>query len=368
VKRSLDSEYSGTVATPQPPAVTVRTPVPRSLWQSMHDADVDAMPTQAPQWLDCMTASGRYRDVSRLYEMPDGRLAIMPLVRRTLFPAPAPVLHSMPSSWGYGGLVAPEGVDETLVAAVMDDLSELPSLRMHIRPNPLHAPMWATAAAGRIKVTTILSRAHILDLDGGFDRVWAERFKPAMRTSVRRAEKRGVTIESDTTGKLIPIFYDLLLQSFDRWATRQHEPRWLAQVRGRRRDPIEKFHTIARLLGERCQVSVAWFEGQPAAAIVVLRGGANAHYTRGAMNDVLATRAKANALLHKTAIAAACEDGCRRYHMGESGNSAGLAQFKSGFGAQSHVYAEYLIERMPVYRADRVVRNVVKTVIGFRDA
>jgi|tagenome__1003787_1003787.scaffolds.fasta_scaffold20989629_8 hypothetical protein len=351
----------------QAPAVTVRTPVPRSLWQSMHDADVDAMPSQAPQWLECLTATGRYRDASRLYEMPDGRLAILPLVRRTLFSGPAPALHSVPSSWGYGGLVAPEGVDETLVAAVMEDLSKLPSLRIHIRPNPLHAPRWAAASAGRQHVTIVPRKAHVLDLDGGFDRVWKERFKSSVRTDVRRAEKLGVRVETDTTGRLVPVFYDLLLRSFDRWAAQQHEPPWLARLRGRRRDPIEKFHTITERMGERCQISVAWFEDQPAAAIIVLRGGANAHDTRGAMNKALAARGKVNSFLHKTAIEAACRDGCRHYHMGESGASATLAHFKSSFGAQSHVYAEYLIERMPLYRADRAVRNVVKSVIGFRD-
>ena len=54
--------------------------------------------------------------------------------------------------------------------------------------------------------------------------------------------------------------------------------------------------------------------------------------------------------------------------MGESGSSAGLARFKGRFGAQAYDYAEYWIERVPVYRADRALSAGVKRVIGFQDA
>lgn len=351
-----------------PPKVTVGAAVPRSLWRELHDADPHAMPTQAPEWLDCLTAMGGYQDASRLYEMPDGRLALLPLVRRSYLSGGSAVLQSMPKSWGYGGLIAPEGVEPDLVSAVLDDLSAAPALRVHIRPNPLHAAAWAEAAAGRRGITAVPSRAHVLDLADGYERVWQDRFKAATRTDIRRTEKDGVVVETDTTGRLVPVFYDLLLRSLDRWAEQQHEPAWLAQLRGRRRDPIDKFHTIAERMGERCRVSVAWSDGQPAAAIIVLRGGANAHYTRGAMDKALAARAKVNCLLHKVAIEDACRSGCRTYHMGESGTSAGLARFKSRFGAQAFDYSEYWIERVPVYRADHALRTGVKRLIGFQDA
>jgi hypothetical protein len=356
----------GTASAVRAQPVTVRTPVPRELWQSMHDADPVAMPTQAPLWLDCLTATGKYRDASRLYEMSDGRLAILPLVRSRLA-GPVATLHSLPPNWGWGGLVAPQGVDEALIAAVMDDLSETSALRAHVSPNALHGSMWAAAAVGRKNVTALPCSAHVLDLEGGFERVWHDRFKSATRTAVRRAEKAGVLVETDTTGKLVPVFFDLLLQSIDRWAAQHHEPPWLSRIRHRRQDPIAKFHTIAERMGEQCEVSVAWHQGEPAAATIVLRGGANAHYSRGAMNESLAGPVKANCLLHKLAIESACRDGCRYYYMGGSGTSKGLAQFKSRFGAHAYDYAEYWIERIPVYRADAALRNGVKRIIGFRD-
>lgn len=348
--------------------LTARSPVPRGLWRELHESDGEAVPTQAAEWLDCVTATGRYRDASRLYELPGGRLAVLPLVRRR-FPGGGPViLQSMPDSWGFGGLIAPDGVDAELVSAVLDDLSATSALRVHIRANPLHAHAWEAATAGRHGVTAIPSRAHVLDLSGGFERVWRDRFKAGTRTDVRRARKSGVRIDTDTTGRLVPVFYDLLLRSFDRWAGQQHEPARLTRLRGRRRDPIDKFRVIADHLGDRCRISVAWVGERPAAAIIVLRGGANAHYTRGAMDPALAAGTQANCALHAVAIEEACAAGCRVYHLGESGGSAGLAQFKSRFGAQPMDYARYWIERAPLYRMERSIRTGVKWAIGFRDA
>jgi hypothetical protein len=310
---------------------------------------------------------GDYRDASRLYELPDGRMALMPLVRRTYPAGGSLVLQSMPTNWGYGGLIAPDGVSRDLIATVLDDLAGTPALRLRIRPNPLHAAAWAAATAGRAGVHALPARAHIVDLDGGFDRVW-DRFAPSTRTAVRRTRREGVVVETDTTGRLLPVFYRLLLLSFDRWARRQNEPIWFGRLRGRRRDPFGKFATIAEQLGARCRISVAWFEGRPAAATIVLRGGANAHYTRGAMDESLAARTKANCLLQATEIEDACHSGCHRYHMGETGNSVGLARFKRRFGALPYDYHEYWIERIPVYPANRALRACVKTMIGFKDA
>ncbi|GAB2515614.1 GNAT family N-acetyltransferase [Nocardia heshunensis] len=347
-------------------STTVESPAPRELWRRLHEDDREAVPTQAAEWLDCVTSLGGWRDASRLYHLPDGRSAVLPLVRRRM-PGPG-ILRSLPEAWGFGGLVAPGGVDAELVSAVADDLCTTPAARIYVRPNPLHADAWAGALTDRPGVTAVPMRAHVLDLTGGFEQVWHERFKAATRTDVRKARKSGVRIETDTTGRLVPVFYDLLLRSFDRWAEQQHEPLWLTRWRGRRRDPIDKFAVIAERMGERCRISVAWLDDRPAAAIVVLRGGFNAHYTRGAMDQEVAGRAQVNCLLHATAIEDACAAGCRAYHFGETGGSARLAQFKNRFGAQPREYAGYWIERVPVYRADRLVRTGVKRVIGFRDA
>jgi lipid II:glycine glycyltransferase (peptidoglycan interpeptide bridge formation enzyme) len=206
----------------------------------------------------------------------------------------------------------------------------------------------------------------VLDLEGGFDKVWAQRFERKTRARIRKAERLGVVVEYDTTGRLVPIFYDLLHRSFDRWARQQNEPRWLTHWRGQRRDPLRKFQIIADTLGEACKVWVAWVNGQPAAASLVLQYG-NVNDSRGAMDKELAGPTWANDLLMKFTIEDACRSGCRFYNMGESGTSTNLAHFKRRFGAIAYPYEEYYLERFPITRIDTRLRAIVKRAIGFKD-
>jgi hypothetical protein len=355
--REDDVSVNGTV-------LHVTSPAPRVAWRHLVEADPDVLVTQTPAWLDCMSSAGGYVDASRLYETGDGRRFVLPLVRRgghTGWPA---TLASLPPGWGFGGLVPGAAARPDEVAAVFADLAAIPSLRVRVRPNPLHADMWA---AGRPpSAVSIRRRAHVLELRGGFARVWAGFSGPA-RTAVRRAKRMEVVVERDTSGRLLPIYHELFERSLERWADQQHEPRWLAHLRGRRRDPRHKLLAIAEGLGPRCRLWVAWVSGRPAAAILVLVG-ANAHYTRGVMDEVLAGPVRANDLLHASAIEEACEEGCRYYHMGETGPSSSLARFKERFGAESYPYAEYVVERLPLTPAGRQVRGAVKRMIGFRDA
>jgi lipid II:glycine glycyltransferase (peptidoglycan interpeptide bridge formation enzyme) len=248
---------------------------------------------------------------------------------------------------------------------VLGDLTSLGDTLFSIRPNPLKADLWASALSG--PVTSIPRLAHVLDLEGGFSTIWEKRFRSPARTAIRKAEKSGLVVEKDTTGRLIPAFYELFDQSLARWSSKQHEPAALARFRGHRRDPRSKFETIARGLGGACQVWIAWLHGEPAAGIMVLQGK-NANYTRGAMNKDLAGPVRANDLLHRLAIEDACQAGCRYYHMGESGESASLAAFKSNFGAQPVPYAEIQFERLPITRLENTLKGALKKVIGFQDA
>jgi hypothetical protein len=307
---------------------------------------------------------GGFEDASRVYEMSGGKQLVLPMVRRTCLPAALTIEESPPSSWGIGGLVADSTIHTEDVAAVFSDLSGRSVLRTTIRPNPRAGETWANAAPRGVVAVPRL--AHVLDLDGGFEQVWMKCFKSRTRNKIRKAEKSGLIVECDKTGKLVPVFYELFRKSIDRWARQQNEPPWLAHWRARHRDPLRKFQIIAQVLGEACHIWVAWLHGQPAAAILVLQG-TNAHYTRGGMDKELAASTYANYLLQKLAIEDACRAGCRYYHMGESGSSVNLAHYKSRFGACAYSYAEYHLERFPITKVDTRLRGFVKRVIGFKD-
>ena len=343
----------------------VTTPAPLEVWRDLYQHDPESLPTQSPAWLECLYAQGGYRNASRLYEFSDGQQLLIPMVKRKGLPEHLAVQASLPHAWENGGVLARREPSPEELRALFAELSKSHFLSLSLHPNPRRADLWRQAQPA--EVTVIPRRAHVLDLEGGFDRVWTERFASKTRNKVRKAEKLGVVIECDSSGKLISVFHDLLRRSVDRWAAQQREPRWLARQRAAQRDPLSKFEHIARVLATACRVRVAWHERQAVAAALVLTGTNNAYYIRGVMDKALAAPVNANDLLQSLAIQDACEAGCRYYHMGESGWSENLSHFKERFGARAYDYAEYRMERFPISQLDHGLRSVVKRVIGFKD-
>jgi hypothetical protein len=346
------------------PGVLVSTPAPRDAWQACHDADPTALPTQAPGWLDALRASG-WRDASRHYRFADGGELVLPLVRRGPGPV-SPSLASMPDAWGYGGVVG-DGITAERVAHVVDDLRTIRSGWIRIRPNPQHADAWRDGAAASAGGPTLQlpRRAHVLTLDGTAEEVFA-RFTSAGRRAVRSAEKAGLEVEVDDSGRLVPVFHELLLRSVDRWAGSSHEPLALARWRAQRRDPEAKFEAWSAGLRGGCRILVARRDGVAIAAMVVLQGR-NAHMTRSAMDRELVGHDRPNELLMWHAIRGAVESGCGWFHLGESGTSENLSRYKEKYGAVPVDYAEHRIERVPATRVDAVVRTGVKRLIGFKE-
>jgi GNAT acetyltransferase-like protein len=329
----------------------VVTPAPADQWEAVLRASPDAMAFHSPAWLAAVCASRGWRDSSRLYRMPSGRRLVLPMVSRGA--AGLVERASLPYGWGFGGVVTDGPVCEADLATVTSDLAALGGLRTSVRPNPLHAKQWR--AATPVGVLPIARSAHVLDLGGGFDEVWSRRFTGSARTAVRKAERQQLEVESDTAGRLLPVFYDLYERSIRRWNRRAHA-RW----RARRRDPLSKFQAAVENAGRMIRIWVASRGGEPAAAIVTVGLGQTLNYWRGAMDEALAGPTRANYLLHRLAIEAACDAGCSTYHMGETGGSASLSQFKTRFGAEPVAYQELRIEPPTVTRATAETRLVVE--------
>ena len=330
-------------------SLKVTSPAPRDVWHTLMNVDPESVPYQSPAWLDSLCALGKYEDASRLYETDDGRKILLPFVRR-----------KMRSILSAEGLVTSDELRADDVRAVFADLVQLPFMRVVIRPNPRTGRPWAAGAPPGVLALTRL--AHVLDLQGGFQEVWSKRFSKTTRSRIRKAERLGVTVERDTTGQLLPVFYDLLLRSFDRWAVMQHEPRFLTRLRGKARDPLRKFRAIVDTFGPACSIWIARVDGKPAAGSFVLQGG-NVNNSRGAMDKDVAASSGAADLLMKLTIEEACRSGCRYYHMGET-HSPSLAHFKARFGAEPYAFAEYRLEKMPLTSLDAAMRGLVKRAVG----
>ncbi|MFB7243773.1 GNAT family N-acetyltransferase [Streptomyces populi] len=342
----------------------VTTPAPRDVWWELAGKDPDTNPSQTPLWLDCLCATGPYRDASRLYEFERGRRLVLPLVGRRRRPRILDAEESWPAQWGIGGPVCPESVSPAEARAVFADLARLRALRVAVRLRPADQAVWADAATG---FSLEPHMTQMVDLDGGFGAVWERRIGRRMRREVRRAERSDVEVEVDRTGRLVPVFYDLYRKSIVRWAEQQHEPLALARRRRTREFPEKRLAEVAARLGDGCAIWMAWRAGEPAGACIVLRHGGHAKMWRSAMDRELAHPVRAVPLLYRLAIEDACEASCRTFDMGESAPRSSLAEFKAGFGAESFRSPRLLRERLPVSAADRRLRTAVKRLIRFQD-
>jgi hypothetical protein len=322
------------------------------------DADPDALPTQTPEWMDAICSTG-WTDATLCYGLADGRRLILPMARA---PLAVPMRSSQRVHWGFGGLLAEGGVRPEDVALVMADIGRQRWLRTSIRPNPLHGALWADAADGAIVVPR---RAHVADLSGGVEETW-KRLPRQGRKSIRAAGLRGVTVESDDTGALLPLFFELMEQSRRRWASAQNEPQLLARLRYRMYDTLAKWDRIQSQIGSACRVYIARHEEAPIAGGIVLFGK-NAHHTRSASSRELSAQTYASEAIVWAAMQDACREGAQTYHMGESGDSASLAQFKEKMGCRPYAYPEVRYERVPFTAADAKLRATAKRVIGFSD-
>lgn len=343
----------------------VTSPAPREAWQGLVDRSDNALITQTPRWLDCICATDPYEDASRLYEFDDSGAIVVPFVRRRGWPARLIAQDAWPSEWGIGGPVAAETPGPKQVRDVFGDLARLRANRVSVRFGPDVDPAWLSAVPSDF--TTLPHTTYILDLDGGFDDVWGRRFKAPVRTAVRKGEKAGVDVEVDRTGRLVPAFYALYQHSVARWAQQQNEPLALALWRRQRIDPLCKFQTVAETFAESCAVWLATYQGQPAAAMMVLRHGPHAKYWRAGMVKELAQPSRAPTLLHKLAIEDACAAGCRFYHMGDSVPGSSVSVFKERLGARGYPSFGYRREVLPLTSIDRLWRSAAKRLIGFKD-
>lgn len=346
----------------------VATPAPRSVWRELLAADPTATVQQTPEWVDAICSLDPYRDVSRLYVTDSGRQFVLPMVSRTGLPDRTRVVKSPPRTWGTSGLIAAGGTTSEDVEAVWRDLAGLSIAHGWVRPSYQAAAAW-DAVAPPAGVVTRRRTNHVLDLEGGSERVWSQRFEGSVRRAVRKAERSGLEVECDTTGRLASVYHELFMRWTARRAAEKGLPRVVQQWRAERREPPRKFAVLAPMLGGACRIWVARLDGRPAAALVVLVYGQHAQYWRGYSDKTLAGPSRANNLLQWLAIQDACRAGCRWYNMGSSGTVASLAEFKSRHGAVLYDFPEYLIGWPPVawwWDARRQLRRRLGRIVARR--
>ena len=342
-------------------APKVTSPVPRSVWESLLASDEGAVVTQSLAWRDAVFASGRYQDVSLLYEFPSGRKVVLPMARRRWQPRQVAMMASWPRVWGVGGPISQGGgITPAEAAAVLDDVASRGQMHAKITLRHDADEAWLSEARQyRIEK----SGCYVLDLAGGFDEVWQKRFRGSVRTAARKAERSGVDVEVDRSGRLLGVFSDLYERSIRRWAAQQqHVPSWVTRWRMNWVNPTspDNLALVARHFGEGCATWVARVKGEPVAAIIVLSSGAYAKGWRRAMDKELAAPVQANELLDRLSIEDACRNGHRFFDLGGAQPGSPIAASKEKLGATLHFTHELRAASPPVHAARELSRDLAK--------
>ena len=180
-------------------------------------ADPGATALQTPEYLDAVVAATGGRDVSRLYQLRDGRQLVLPLVRQRSCPG-CTLDADYPGGYGHGGMLATGGLRADDVRTVVADLRGQ-ALSIRIGGGHHTAEQWS---AGLMPgVVEIRRSVEVLELDRGYaDDLEALPRRPVRRHDPAEASQGGaarVEIERDTTGRLVPVFHDIYRAWVERW-------------------------------------------------------------------------------------------------------------------------------------------------------
>ena len=336
----------------------VLSPVPRDLWESLTASCDDFVATQSVHWRDAIAASGAYKDISLFFDFPSGRQVLLPMVQRRWRTPLEPTAASWPRRWGVGGPVTYGGsIEPAEATAVLDHVIRRDLLGAEIHLSHISDPVWLQAAS---QYRVLTDPCYSLDLTSGFDNVWKNKFKSSIRTSVRKAERLGLDVEADSSGRLLEVFYGMYEKSMQRWSAKMHEPSWYTRWHVSRATPLSMLKAVAENFGEDCTTWAAFSGGVPAAALIVLQAGTRVYAWRGAMDKELAAPTRASQLLQKLAIEDACNSGCLSYDLGIAVPGTSLAAAKERLGA-TLTHTHYLeTQRLPVQRMIEAPKNLAK--------
>jgi hypothetical protein len=359
--RRLDPERAG--------ITSVTTPVPVGDWYRVLASDSGATALQTPAYLAAVLRAGGGRDISRLYTLSDGRQLVLPLIRHAYLPG-LPRAGDYPAGFGHGSLLATGGLRATDVETVVADLRGL-GLSIRIGGGHHTAEQWSAGLlppsdAGSVgsSVAGLPRRVDVVDLSMGYQEYLARTVRRGTRQNVAKAARNGVEIECDTTGRLIPVFYDLYLAWVERWIPRSGLPPVLARHSALKQEPYAKFETVAELMGDRCRVFVAWHQGRAVASCINFVHGEHAIGWRSYSIKELAGPVAANTATQVAGIRNAMESGCRFFDLGQSGDVSNLQSYKNSLGASPRHVVDLRIEPPMLTGARTLVERGKSGVLG----
>jgi CelD/BcsL family acetyltransferase involved in cellulose biosynthesis len=187
---------------------------------------------------------------------------------------------------------------------------------------------------------------HVVDISGGFDRVWRECFDKPRRRRARRAEESGVTVRRGGGGEDVARFMDVYRERLDDWKSGSGHPESL-------------FHELLSRGGEHVRLYLAEHEGR-------VVGGHLNFYHRDAviawygMTSARAGDTQAGTLLYLVCMRDACAAGYRTYNLGASLGKRSLIEYKQSLGGVPYAYRMLRRQRLGGHLA-ALVRRVSRS-------
>ncbi len=199
-------------------------------------------PFQTPAWRGAAVRTGRFVDATVVVESA-GREVVLPALRRRGLPGVA----SLPVGWGFGGVVAPDGIPVAGdVAAVVAELGRRGVRSARLRPPPRQDAAFEESGVDWSRV--LVNHSYELDLAAGWPAVSAG-FASSVRRAVRKAERSGVVVERRTDREAMAEFHRLHRLSVLRWAEGTRVPGRVMQARAALAEPMAKYDAVTAALG-----------------------------------------------------------------------------------------------------------------------
>jgi hypothetical protein len=184
---------------------------------------------------------------------------------------------------------------------------------------------------------------HRIDLQASHDE-WFSR-TDVSRYNIRRASKSGLNVTFGGQELLAP-FYELYLNSFKRWQSRQAASQAHDYLR---------FQRLFDLPGSKVQIGVVKLEDRIISAVIFCCYSRTAGYLYGG-TDFDYQQLRPNNLIHSEIIRYLIDRGISEYNLGTSGGQRELEHFKETLGAKRHFSITLCRNRFP--RLQRLFRKV----------
>jgi hypothetical protein len=290
----------------------------------------DASFFHTPIWARILSEVYGYHIATRLFETIEGEV-LFPMLEMQRYGFRA--LSSMPL--GYGGFF-PSDISGENFQAIVESLLRGRILRLYLSLPPNSRMTVPQMGCAEERVTD-WDCAQILDLRGGSEAV-TERIGRYLRRDIRRAERRGVEIESSDSLNEYRELYEIYAARSREWG--YSEPPL----------PFRLFEAVYRLARPYAHLNLAKVNGETIGGELSFVYGNTPFGWILAVDRTYASLHPGPLLLYRT-ILDMCERGYSSLNMGSSGRLGNVRDYKTRWGAMEVPVPHFVYRR----RFDRLI-------------